>query len=168
MSNLVPGQNSEAQVAFRHKILTAQDRMAEMIETGQVKDAMPDCILTHTFSPIHEEYGCCTYARQMFIPKGTLIVGKIHRHEHHNFLMLGKVSVATEFGKLYFEAPHVFVSEAGLKRAVYAEEDTIWVTVHLTKFGSEDQLDKIEEETIAPSYDALGLISSADTVKDSP
>jgi quercetin dioxygenase-like cupin family protein len=96
----------------------------------------------------------------MFIPKGTLIIGKIHRHQHLNFIMQGRVSVSTEFGPKYFEAPCIFVSEVGLKRAVIAEEDTIWVTVHLTKHLGEENLDKMEEEVIAPSYKELGLIDS--------
>jgi hypothetical protein len=69
--------------------------------------------------------------------------------------MQGKVSVSTEFGKKYFEAPCTFVSEEGLKRAVYAEEDTIWVTVHMTKHS---ELDAIESELISPTYDEMGLL----------
>jgi hypothetical protein len=76
--------------------------------------------------------------------------------------MQGKVSVATEFGKKFFEAPCVFVSEVGLKRAVYAEEDTLWTTIHLTQFVGEENLDKIEEEVIAPDYEQMGLIASVD------
>ena len=157
--------DDQGKIAFRQKILGAEQHMLTLIADGKADDAMPDCVLTHTFSPIHDEYGCCTYARQMFIPKGTVIIGKIHRHAHHNFIMQGKVSVATEFGKKYFEAPCVFISETGLKRAVYAEEDTIWVTVHLTKHSGEESLDKIEEETIAPDYESIGLISSADDLR---
>jgi hypothetical protein len=37
---------------------------------------------------------------------------------------------------------------------VYAREETIWVTVHVTK---ETDLAKIEEEIIAPSFESLGL-----------
>ena len=74
--------------------------------------------------------------------------------------MQGKVSVSTEFGVKYFTAPCVFVSEVGLKRAVVAEEDTIWVTVHLTKHLGEDNLSKMEEEIISPTYEELGLIDS--------
>jgi hypothetical protein len=43
---------------------------------------------------------------------------------------------------------------------VYAEEDTLWTTVHLTKFEAEADLDKIEDEVIAPSYEAMGLIDN--------
>ena len=54
------------------------------------------------------------------------------------------------------------MSEVGLKRAVYAEEDTLWTTVHLTEFESEAELDKIEQEVISPSYDEMGLIDSTE------
>ena len=154
------GQNSLQKVKFRQNVLKLQDGLMEMIANGEIESTLDDCTLTHHFSPVDEKYGCGTYAREMFIPKGTVIIGKIHKHQHLNFIMKGKVSVATEFGKKYFEAPCIFVSEVGLKRAVYAEEDTIWTTVHLTEFESESDLDKIECEVIAPTYDELNLISS--------
>jgi hypothetical protein len=77
----------------------------------------------------------------------------------------GKVSVATEFGKKYFEAPCTFISEIGLKRAVVAEEDTIWTTVHLTQYYGEENLEKIEEEVIAQNYAELGFIDSVNSLK---
>ena len=163
MVNLVKkSDNSIEKVAFREEVLTVENGIKELIKDGYVKDTLPDCVVTHHFSPIDEKYGCCTYGREMLIPKGTLIIGKIHRHQHLNFIMKGKVSVATEFGKKYFEGPCIFVSEVGLKRAVYAEEDTIWVTVHMTKHYGEKHLDKIEEEVIAPNYGELGLVESVE------
>jgi quercetin dioxygenase-like cupin family protein len=159
MTDLVTS-NDPSKVQFRENIINVQEGLLKMIADGAVKDTLPDCKLTHYYSPIDENYGCGTYARQMFIPKGTLIIGKIHRHQHLNFIMQGKVSVSTEFGPKYFEAPCIFVSEVGLKRAVVAEEDTIWVTVHLTKHLGEENLAKMEEEVIAPSYKELGLIDS--------
>jgi quercetin dioxygenase-like cupin family protein len=159
MTDLVTS-NSVAKIQFRENIINVQEGILKMIADGAVKDTLPDCKLTHYYAPIDENYGCGTYARQMFIPKGTLIIGKIHRHQHLNFIMQGKVSVSTEFGPKYFEAPCIFVSEVGLKRAVIAEEDTIWVTVHLTKHLGEENLAKMEEEVIAPSYKELGLIDS--------
>jgi hypothetical protein len=165
MFDLAAPQNSIEKVEFREKILMVQNGLQKMIEDGEAQDALPDCTVTHHFAPIDEKYGCCTYARQMFIPKGTLIVGKIHRHQHLNFILQGKVSVATEFGKKYFEAPCTFISEVGLKRAVYAEEDTIWTTVHLTQHYGEEHLDKIEDEVIAPTYAELEFVDSVDGLK---
>ena len=154
--------NTYDKVKFREDIIQVQEGMKKLIEDGELEDALQDCILTHYFSPIDPTYGCGTYARQLFMPKGTIVVGKIHRHQHLNFIISGKVSVSTEFGKKYFEAPCIFVSEVGLKRAVYTEEDTIWVTVHITKHLGEENLDKMEEEIIAPDYKQLGLISSTE------
>jgi hypothetical protein len=150
--------NSEDRIANRGKILAVESLIDRLVKGGELQDAEPLCPITHSFSPISKEYGCCTYARQIFIPKGTVVVGKIHRHSHHNFLMQGCLSVATEHGKEYLRAPHVFVSEPGTKKALYAEEDIILVTVHMTRFRGEDDLEKIEEELISPDYADLGLI----------
>ena len=77
MFDLSSAQNSIEKVDFREKILTVQDGLQEMIKDGFAEDTLPDCKVTHHFAPLDEKYGCCTYARQMFIPKGTLIIGKI-------------------------------------------------------------------------------------------
>jgi hypothetical protein len=156
--------NSKEKVAFREKVLTVQRGLQQLIEENKIEDTLDQCTLTHLFTPVDPMYGCCTYARQMFLPKGTVIIGKIHKHQHLNFIMQGKVSVSTEHGKKVIEAPASFISEVGLKRAVHAEEDTIWVTVHLTKYSSEEELDKVEEEVIAPTYDEMGLLSSVEAL----
>jgi len=150
-------------VKFREEILNVQAQMQGMIVDGVAESVADQCTLTHYFTPKDEEYGCCTYAREIKLPKGSLVIGKIHRHQHLNFITQGKVIVYTEFGLKHLEAPCTFVSEVGLKRAVYAEEDTLWTTIHMTEFNSETELDKIEDEVIAPSYDDLGLIASINT-----
>jgi hypothetical protein len=38
----------------------------------------------------------------------------------------------------------------------------------LTEFTSEEELSKIEDEVIAPTYDDLGLISSVDALPQIP
>jgi quercetin dioxygenase-like cupin family protein len=132
------------EVTFREGIMQLQEYMQTLEST------LENCTLRHIFAP-------GSYAREMTIPKGTLIIGKIHKHAHLNIISKGKVRVATEFGPLYFEAPHTFVSEVGTKRAVYALEDTIWTTIHVTE---ETDLVKIEDYVIAKSYEeleALGL-----------
>lgn len=153
-------QNTFEKVKFREDIHTVQEGMLNLIKENKIKDRLPDCKLTHYYTPMDETYGCGTYARQMFIPKDTLIIGKIHRHQHLNFIMQGEVKVFTEFGTKEYKAPCVFISEIGLKRSVYAVEDTIWVTVHQTKHLGEENLSKMEEEVIAPNYEELGLIAS--------
>ena len=153
-------QNTPAKIKFRQDILTVQEGMEKLIAEGAIPSTLEDCTLKHYFTPKDEKYGCCTYAREMLIPKGTLIIGKIHRHQHLNFISKGKVTVFTEFGEKKLVAPCTFISEVGLKRAVYAEEDTLWTTVHLTEHVGEENLIEIESEVIAPSYNDMGLIAS--------
>ena len=156
--------NTIEKVKFREDILTVQHGLQSLVDSGVVESVADDCTLKHYFTPKDDKYGCHVYAREIFLPKGSVVVGKIHRHQHLNFISKGKVTVFTEFGQKHLTAPCTFISEVGLKRAVYAEEDTTWTTVHLTEFGTEDDLDKIEDEVIAPQYGELGLIESVEAL----
>jgi hypothetical protein len=157
MSTEIEITEDAQRMKFRESVLTLQSLMKRGVEEGKFEES--DCPLRHYFSPVDEKYGCCAYAREIFLPKGNVVIGKIHRHAHLNFIMKGKVLVATEFGEERLEAPHIFVSQPGAKRALYVEEDTIWVTVHLTKHNGEECLGEIENEVIAKTYEDIGLIS---------
>ena len=102
-----------------------------------------NCPLTHKFAD-------GIYVREIFIPKGMCVVGKIHKHSHPNFLIKGEVLVVTESGREHLKAPLSIISPAGIKRVVYALQDSVWITVHVTK---ETDLLKIEEEVIAKTYE---------------
>lgn len=99
------------------------------------------------------------YAREIFIPKGTLLTGKIHKHEHLNIVSKGEISVLTEDGPQRVKAPCTIVSRPGTKRVGYAHEDTVWTTIHAT---NETDVEKIEAEMIAASYEEyLAFIAPA-------
>ena len=109
--------------------------------------SMPDIDmpLQHVFAP-------GIYLRTIFIPAGSVIVGKIHKHQHGNILSQGRVVVFTEFGGVErWTGPVTMVSEAGTKRAVYAETDTYWTTIHQNPTDTRD-LAKLEADIIARSY----------------
>jgi hypothetical protein len=129
----------------RANIVQLQDVMLGM------ESALDKFPVTHHFAP-------GVYAREMFLPADHTIIGKIHRHAHINIISKGRVKVSTEEGSEEIDAtehPITFTSLAGTKRAVYVIEDTIWTTIHVT---NETDLEKIEEEIIAESYDDLKLI----------
>ena len=114
--------------------------------------------------PLKHHFAEHSYGREIFIPKGSYIVGKIHRHSHLNVISMGDVTVITEFGFKRMKAPMTFVSEPGTKRALYAHEDTIWTTIHVTDKQIEAE---IEEEIIAPdyeTYDSFALMRNLSTV----
>ena len=96
--------------------------------------------------PVAHHFGPGVYARELFIPKGSLIVGKIHKYPQINIMSCGDLSVLTEEGIQRVQAPFTIVSPAGTKRIAYAHEDTVWTTIHGTH---ETDLDKIESDLIA-------------------
>jgi hypothetical protein len=105
-----------------------------------------NCPLKHSFSE-------GMYVREIFIPKGTYLVGKIHKHSHPNFLLKGEVLVITEGeGREYLRAPLSMISPPGTKRALYAITDLVWVTVHENRTNTQD-LSELEKEIIASTYE---------------
>jgi len=100
------------------------------------------------------------YARELFRPAGTLIVGKVHKREHFYIVTKGAVQVVMEGGSKVIRAPAVIVSPPGTRRAVFALEDSVCMTVHRTKHRD---LDKIERQLI--KKDRLALFDASNQLK---
>lgn len=97
---------------------------------------------------VHKDYfSKDVYARELHIPKGTVLTGKVHKFTNLNIMSKGDLSVLMEDGTIKrVQAPFTIVSPPGTRRVAYAHEDTIWTTVHGT---SKTDVDEIEEEFIA-------------------
>lgn len=100
------------------------------------------------------------YAREVARPAGAVIVGKVHKKEHFYVVTKGRVRVVMDDVARDYEAPAVIVSKPGTKRAVYALEDSVCMTIHRTK---KRNLDKIERELI--EEDRLALFDAGNNVK---
>ena len=100
------------------------------------------------------------YAREITIPKGTLLTGKIHKTEHLNIISKGDISVLTEDGPKRVQAPFTMVSRPGTKRVGYAHEETVWTTIHAT---TETDLEKLEADLIATDYEAFDLLGAKES-----
>ena len=105
-------------------------------------------------APVKHYFSKGVYAREIFMPKGMLIVGKIHKTRHLNIISQGRCTVKTPTRKLEIEAPFTFESVEGEQKVVYMHEDVVWTTIHLT---DETSLAKIEEQCIAKDYDELTI-----------
>lgn len=70
------------------------------------------------------------YARELFIPAGTVAVGAVHKYPQLNIMSQGLVDIATTDGVFRLKAPYTTVAPAGIQRIVYAIEDTVWITIH--------------------------------------
>lgn len=89
------------------------------------------------------------YTRTLFIPKDSMLVGKIHLKECVNIVAKGDISVLTETGMGRFKAGHVAVSGPGIQKVGYAHEDTVFINVFRTELTD---IDKIEAEIATTEY----------------
>ena len=128
-----------------------KQRRATILNLHHELEKMPDHLTADDF-PLKHYFAPGVYVREMLLEKDRVVVGKIHRHDHIAMLIKGRAVVVSEQGRIEIEAPHIWNSKRGEKRAVYAIEDCIFVTVHPT---DETDLEKIENDVIAPSYKAL-------------
>ncbi len=139
MDNLAAPQGD-----VREKILAFEDVLSK--HKGAFFGDTPNCPLTHRFAD-------GIYTREIFIPAGTHIVGKIHKLSHPIFLMSGTVDVVSESGGyVQLTGPMTMITPAGTKRAFRAITDVVWVTVHPNPTNTQD-LDVIEKNVIAESYE---------------
>lgn len=128
------------------KIANTEKTVVEGME--EIKNFLMDPTMEQAELPLKHSFAPGVYAREMEIPAGTLLIGKIHKHRHHNFLMKGSIIVLTEAnGVELLQAPLMIVSEEGTQRIGYAITDTVWTTIHENKDDSED-LVVIEERTV--------------------
>lgn len=144
-------QENQDPMVIREKINKLENIMCKMEEKIDLEP-------THYFAK-------GIYARELFIPKGTVLTGKIHKTEHLNIISKGKISVVTEDGQKIIQAPFTMVSRPGTKRVGYALEDTVWTTIHAS---NETDLIKLEEELIAKSHEEFELLveNSKETTKE--
>lgn len=131
----------------RNKITKLVECMKELPQVA--------CPVVHRFAP-------GVYIREIFMPKDTYVIGKIHSTEHFNILLKGKVTVITTDGMEDYEAPCTFVSSAGVQKIVYMHTDCTWQTVHVT---NETDLKVIEKNVIVESYDQLEIDSLLEKAK---
>jgi hypothetical protein len=70
--------------------------------------------------------------REITIPKGVYCVGSVYKEPHIHFVIRGDMTVLTDEGLKRVTGAQSFVSPAGVKRAGYAHEETVWAAVFRT------------------------------------
>lgn len=135
-------------------------RGAEVLALQSAMEKLPAEMLWDGAAATRHYFADGAYAREITIPAGVVVIGKIHRHANIAIVSKGVADVIDEFGnRVRVTAPATFVSPVGSKRAVYAIEETIWTVFHPTH---ERDLDRIEAAVIAPDYESLETSAHAD------
>jgi quercetin dioxygenase-like cupin family protein len=112
--------------------------MNQIVEIETAPEGLP---LTHTFSE-------GVYAREIFMPKGMIVVGHMHKTRHLNIVSTGKAKVWYNGEVHEVVAPITFESEPNQRKVLYIEEDMFWTTIHIT---DETDVGKLEDILIDKS-----------------
>lgn len=115
---------------------TPAQKQVDKIKAKFLSMPQVECPLNHHFTP-------GLYYRELFVPKGTLFVTKIHQTTHPYVIAQGRISVWTEqSGVVRIIAPYHAVTTPGTRRIVYTHTDCVWFTFHPT---NETNIEKLEE-----------------------
>jgi len=118
----------------------------ESISEGSM--GVPKTKLTHHFAD-------GVYVREMFLPKGTVIVGKKHRYRCINIMIKGDITIYADGDQERFIDHYIGVAPVGTQKAALVNEDTIWLCIHAT---NKTDLDEIEEEAIISDREGIKTI----------
>ena len=98
--------------------------------------------------PVIHRFADKIYSRELFMPKGLCLVGKMHGKTHFFVLLKGEITAWTDCGMRRMKAPQIFKTEVGTKRVIAAHEDSIIITFHGTEKVTPDE---VEAEIIIPA-----------------
>lgn len=92
--------------------------------------------------PVKDYFVPGVYIREIFMKKGAVLTGKIHKYPQFHVITKGCLDILIDGELVRLKAPMNIMSPAGAKRLAIANEDTTWLMVHGTH---ETDIDKIEK-----------------------
>jgi hypothetical protein len=108
----------------------------DALEAEMTKYAPVQCPLVHRFTP-------GLYIREIFIPKDTLLTSVEHLTMHPFVISKGDISVWVPGGEIQrLTAPYTGITSPKTRRLLYAHEDTVWTTFHVTDLTDPDEIIK--------------------------
>ena len=130
--------------------------MQEIKQLQQIVGSVPQIDL-----PVKHHFSVGSYVREIFMPAGSVVIGKEHATRHLNIVISGRCTVWTVDGKHVYDAkdgPITFESMAGVKKVLYMHTDVIWMTVHPTDETDQARLENIfirpeEQLSLFPELD---------------
>jgi hypothetical protein len=129
---------------FINKVETLENAMLASDDVRIAKGNSDMFPLKHSFSE-------GVYIREMFMPQGGLVIGKLYKISHTWFLLSGELEVATDEGNEYYIGPCYVNAPEGTKRVLHAVSDVIFVNVYPNPENITDT-DKLEEILTCSSY----------------
>ena len=99
--------------------------------------------------PVKHHFINGVYLRELFIPAGTLLTGKIHNKENFSILAQGTLRITNGTESKIISAPYITSDKPGIKRMGYAETDVVFINVIKTDLTD---IDEIEKELVSENF----------------
>lgn len=116
----------EVLTATTAKGRTRDEKLDALEALIREKSPPVECPVRHHFAP-------GLYAREMTIPAGTVLTGKIHKTAALSIMSKGSLLLYDEDGSTRrVDAPFTYVAPPGTRRAAYAITETVWTVMHPT------------------------------------
>lgn len=146
--------DNKLQKNFRHEVTHLQNLIKEKANgIDIVAGTKEDPIVTNSdLVPIKHYFMDGVYIREMTMKKGVAVIGAIHKHLHMCFLLTGRITVVNEEETIDHIAPCFIISKPGVKRVLYAHEDSMWFNTHKNPSNIKD-VKQLEKEIVAISYE---------------
>lgn len=140
------------QLAIRTRIDNLEESMKQEIKEGKMVQTIDNC--SDNNDQADHFFGHNVYARGLWIPAGTVVVGKLHRNDRICIIAAGTCTFTNEWGRQTVSAPFVGSFPAGSKTAVLAHTDTYWVACHGTELTDPKEL---VEALVSPDHEDYHL-----------
>jgi|TARA_R100001163_G_scaffold64573_1_gene59158 quercetin dioxygenase-like cupin family protein len=141
----------EIKKSNKEKILDLENKLISVADGINIEGTGKEVLTNSKIAPIKHTFADGVYIRQMDMKKDSAVIGAIHKHLHVWFLLTGHITVATEDLTEDYIAPCYILSSPGVKRAIYANEDSIFVNVHKNPSNTKN-INKLEKEIVALNY----------------
>jgi quercetin dioxygenase-like cupin family protein len=83
------------------------------------------------------------YAKECFIPAGSLLVQHQHNYDHLSVVAKGRVKVLIDDEVKVFDAPYCLNIEKGKNHSVLAVTDVVWFCIHATDEKDPSKIDEV-------------------------
>ena len=143
---------STQSLVSRKKILELEKVLMDNTDGTNIISNQGKSIVRSEQFPLKHSFADGIYIRQMGMDKDSVVVGAIHNHLHAWFLLTGKITIITESSQEEFIAPCYVVSTPGVKRVIYAEEESLFVNIHKNPSNTQN-LDELEAQIVSKNYE---------------
>lgn len=141
-ASMVPAVTTISPTEMPRPTLPQLDRLHQAIETSGI----PRLDLA-----AHTAHHFCRgmYARELRVPAGYVVVGKMHASENFFLLVSGECSISTNDGIRRLRGPVLAVTKPGDKRVCFAHTDVVMFNFH-TRTDEAEDIKVLEARYVVP------------------